>query len=72
MKAKPLKTTREKLLAIIRADARGRQRKHDLPVEEVVDRTLAAVASFAQPYLENDWTGGEVLHQLRLWRKVRL
>lgn len=72
MSDRPKKTTREALLDRIRSDSRGRRRKHDLSLEEVVDRTLEAVDAYARPHLENDWTGGEVLHQIRLWRKGRL
>lgn len=67
--SKPKKTTREELLKRIRAGLKGNG--HD-PTEVVVDLVLAETDAFVRPFLENDWTGGEVLHQLRLWRKGRL
>lgn len=70
---KPLKTSREALLALVctRRDARGRVLRRALTAEDVVDRTLEAIEAFAYQHLQNDWTGGEVLHQLKLWRKTR-
>lgn len=38
---------------------------------ERIDGVLDEVLRVAQPRLENDWTGGEVLHQLLRWRGLR-
>lgn len=70
MSERPKKTTRAELLKRIQAHARKRDKF--MSVEQVVDLVLAEADAFARPYLENDWSGGEVLHQLRLWRKGRL
>lgn len=37
-------------------------------IDAALDVVLEAFDDFARPRLENDWSGGEVLHQLRVWR----
>lgn len=65
----PKKTTRDDLLKRVRDGLKPNGSVH---VEAVVDLVLAETDTFVRPFLENDWTGGEVLHQLRIWRKGRL
>jgi hypothetical protein len=58
----PKKTSRAELLAAIRERALS-------TTEKTLDVILDEMERFAKPYLDNDWSGGEVLHQIRMWRR---